>query len=188
VAQAACHPLGGGVRHSQMVAASVVVRYGSLDSSESGPAGNARFRSRLQMPRAQRDKESKHSRSIQPTSRSQLQLALGARTGGFAESLRLARQEQAPAACAAELTVESGINGLLVAVGGRGMTFLDNINEIERLKRTGVSRPQRINWGSDTPLVTGRAAASVGAQIQINDECSLLRDVFICNSLPPRIL
>ena len=143
------------------------------------------------MPRAQRDKESKHSRSIQPTSRSQLQLALGARTGGFAESLRLARQEQAPAACAAELTVESGINGLLVAfreaLGARGMTFPDNINEIERLKRTGQPT-QRIHWGSDTPLVTGRAAASVGAQIQISDECSLLRHVFICTSLPPRIL
>lgn len=71
---------------------------------------------------------------------------------------------------------------------GSGMTFFDNIHEIERLKRTGVSRPQPINWGSDTPVVTGRATASVGAQIQNNDECSLLRDVFICNSLQARIL
>jgi hypothetical protein len=42
VVQAACHPLAGDVRHSQIVAASAAVRYGDVASNESGPAGNAR--------------------------------------------------------------------------------------------------------------------------------------------------
>jgi hypothetical protein len=97
----------------------------------------------------------------------------------FAESLPLARQEQAPAACAADLAVESGINGLLAAfraaLGARGMTLLDNITKQKRLKRTGVRRHNVLIGAVTHLLQRAEQQRRSGVQIQINDAFNIAR-------------